>query len=890
MNERAAGWMALLVATLGVWGLLAAREPDGPGQLGVVELELAATSERASAIVGGWTDAVRSDVTGSLWIDLLAFIPLYAVVLFTAVRWAGAVYRSSALRRLAGPLSGAMLLAAALDVVENLALFRVVDGTVESPWPLVATAASWPKWFLVVAGILFVLAAGVVRVGRRFVANPFRPGDCTPPDPEWSPPVAPKPTRPAGFSPPPWRDENEWAPQPERLGICCSGGGIRSAAWNLGVLQSLQLDGELARARYLSAVSGGSYIAGGPHVVDHASDAELLEEQRAFAPGTPEEAYLRNRSTYLWSTTRGFLWGVARLAMGLAVNLLFLYLLGFVLLRPMGWLLQEPWLYPTLRTARPEVSVLGAVWLAAGVLGAAGGLAALTTVVWRYDDRTERHVLGIAATLTGLALVLFLTLAVVPSAVQVVPQALAWVFNWLTGVRPAQEGDAETTINAVWLLEATGALTLLIGAAGKLAVSQRSLLGRFAGSVVSTLMAGLLVVVLVDGAAAHGPHADVVVAGHALGPEWVVWLGAGAVLTGFYLLSDQTTWSLHPWYKRRLARVFALRRVTRDGRAVAESISPDRLLPLFRFGKATPRVPELLVCAAANLTDEDATPPGRAAVSFVFTADEAGGPDVGWVRHVDLWRALGRRRRTDVTLPAAVAISGAALSPAMGKHTKRGLSPVLAIANARLGVWLPNPRWVEQLKEGVPGVAWIGRPRVGYLLKEILRHHDSTDRFLYVTDGGHWENLGLVELLRRGCTEVYCFDASGDGLRTFHTLGEAVALARTELGIEIDIDPAALLPPDDAAPPPLSPVCTAVGTFRYPDLYGTRGVLVYVKATPTEDLPWDVRDYGVKDARFPFHSTGDQVFDHQQFEAYHALGRDAGEQAVASMRAATLGG
>ena len=52
----------------------------------------------------------------------------------------------------------------------------------------------------------------------------------------------------------------------------------------------------------------------------------------------------------------------------------------------------------------------------------------------------------------------------------------------------------------------------------------------------------------------------------------------------------------------------------------------------------------------------------------------------------------------------------------------------------------------------------------------------------------HYENLGLVELLRRGCTEIYCLDASGlsaDGAE-FESLGEAITLARSELGVEIE--------------------------------------------------------------------------------------------------------
>ena len=50
-------------------------------------------------------------------------------------------------------------------------------------------------------------------------------------------------------------------PRPGKTGICCSGGGVRSAAFNLGALQALQERGELNTADYLAAVSGGSYIA-----------------------------------------------------------------------------------------------------------------------------------------------------------------------------------------------------------------------------------------------------------------------------------------------------------------------------------------------------------------------------------------------------------------------------------------------------------------------------------------------------------------------------------------------------------------------------------------------------------------------------------------------------
>ena len=78
---------------------------------------------------------------------------------------------------------------------------------------------------------------------------------------------------------------------------------------------------------------------------------------------------------------------------------------------------------------------------------------------------------------------------------------------------------------------------------------------------------------------------------------------------------------------------------------------------------------------------------------------------------------------------------------------------------------------------------------LGYLLKELFnRYHPDRDAFVYVADGGHRENLGLVELLRERPDVVFCVDASGDRPQSFQTLAEAIELARVELGIDIDLD------------------------------------------------------------------------------------------------------
>jgi hypothetical protein len=108
-------------------------------------------------------------------------------------------------------------------------------------------------------------------------------------------------------------------PDPERIGICCSGGGIRSASFNLGVLQAIQGKQRLQETEYLAAVSGGSYIAAAVAMVAKTknktrdagtndppgddSDPDLITPKAPpFGPGSPEEQYLRNRASYIAPT------------------------------------------------------------------------------------------------------------------------------------------------------------------------------------------------------------------------------------------------------------------------------------------------------------------------------------------------------------------------------------------------------------------------------------------------------------------------------------------------------------------------------------------------------------------------------------------------------------
>jgi hypothetical protein len=233
----------------------------------------------------------------------------------------------------------------------------------------------------------------------------------------------------------------------------------------------------------------------------------------------------------------------------------------------------------------------------------------------------------------------------------------------------------------------------------------------------------------------------------------------------------------------------------------------------------------------------------------------------------------------------------------MGKFNLGPIGGLLALANLRLGVWIPHPRRVRDC--GPSEWTWwrLRRPHWVWFLRELTNKYAFNRRYLYVSDGGHWDNLGLVELLRRGCTEIYCISGAGDGAVSFGTIGEAIALAREELGVEIDLDPSPLRSATKAPTPApdrelrregskdkasvYAAAAAKKGTFRYTRNPGAApGVIYYVEADLTADMPFDVHSFAEAESPFPDDSTGDQVFNHRQFESYRALGYHQAIKAV----------
>ncbi|HYY12206.1 MAG TPA: hypothetical protein VE781_14815, partial [Kineosporiaceae bacterium] len=233
----------------------------------------------------------------------------------------------------------------------------------------------------------------------------------------------------------------------------------------------------------------------------------------------------------------------------------------------------------------------------------------------------------------------------------------------------------------------------------------------------------------------------------------------------------------------------------------------------------------------------------------------------------------------DVRISAAIAISGAALAPVMGRENAnvRPFRLLMSLCNVRTGVWLPNPYWVESIATGrrAGGLREVvtrlgqstGVPGVGSVLREGLGWTSLMSRHIYVTDGGQIENLGLVVALRRRPSTVYVLDASGDPPDTFSTLAHAMAMARIDSGVEFeDLD----LAPLERDGQGYSRSGSTTATIRYAD--GSQGRLVYVKALATRGLPWDVEGFRKVDGVFPDTGTEDQLYGEFEFEAFRELG------------------
>lgn len=749
------------------------------------------------------------------------------------------------------------------------------------------------------------------------------------------PPAAAVPSGPVGIIKGTRPGDDGPAPEPTTV-VCCSGGGIKSASFCLGALQQLSHHRILQGASHLVGVSGGGYMAAafstlawrrrrvigveGVRPADSPKDCD--GDPGPFASGSDELNRLRRSTKYLASSPEVRFELIASLLLGIMSNLVLLGCLSVVL----AWLtatyavssglLVVPddgdWAWnpgghqPLPLLALPSLFLFGvafvwfllarrnpAPWSGEGRNGerARAGPATFSQrrSTWETSEGWQFAVGNLGARASQMALFFFpLFPGVLWLAYQLEGRTQSWTGPDLGTFQVTLAGLVTTLTAFLGLLNAarTGLRQDVLSA------GQQGFLTWFRRQAAPVLA---IIVFLV------GLYGSLVLFTLlALRDSWILgthgWVFVFVPLLIAVLFKVNDT-SIFQFYRDRLDAAYLSYQP--DG-GKPEPFTTPTLAEV--NADASPGVwPKLMLLGTANVRDPDLLPADRHGTPFVLS-DTVGISDPrlpGGTALLDAkaysydldvkWKARASRQ---LTVAMAVAMSGAAVAPIAGRDDRvlGRYRLLLALANIRLGLWVRNPYWVAndaRRQRGTEGLRWA---------RWVLRVNDYLDNFapsllfheaiglpriimpfLYVTDGGHYDNLGLVEALRTKPRRIIMLDGSGDPEDGFPTMANAIATARMDQQVEIAFDPRRLRRGARQYPRSGWTVCTAT----YPD--GSTCDIVYIKALLPKGQPWDLQSYRTRNPGFPSTTMEYELFDEFTFEAYRELGCSLVRQAMTEL-------
>lgn len=348
---------------------------------------------------------------------------------------------------------------------------------------------------------------------------------------------------------------------------------------------------------------------------------------------------------------------------------------------------------------------------------------------------------------------------------------------------------------------------------------------------------------------------------------------------------DINQFSMHMLYRNRLGRCYLGASNSLRQAQPFTGFSADDDITLTELWKKLFEVPGAgapypIINAALNLVGgKELAWQQRKAASFVFTPRYCGYEFPELPPGYCLTQEFASVPNP-VTLATAMAISGAAASPNMGYHTSPAPAFLMTVFNVRLGWWLGNPRQKRGYEKSGPLNV------LGSLVCELFGLTSDEGKYVYLSDGGHFENLGIYELVRRRCRFIVACDGEEDRKFGFGGLGNAIEKCRSDFGIDIDID---VEPIRRLSEEGHSEWHCAIGKIFYSraDPDARDGTLIYLKSSLTGDEPTDVLRYAAANAGFPHQSTGDQWFDESQFESYRVLGFHVAENVFGAVGTAS---
>ena len=361
----------------------------------------------------------------------------------------------------------------------------------------------------------------------------------------------------------------------------------------------------------------------------------------------------------------------------------------------------------------------------------------------------------------------------------------------------------------------------------------------------------------------------------------VVFLSLAAIGIVMAWFVNVNKFSLHGAYRDRLVRAYlGASNPKRDQTSFTGFDDEDNL----QLQELRGQRPLHIINATVNLVGGDNLAwQNRKAASFTMSALHCGSWAVGGYRSSAEY-CVNPTSGKALRLGTAMAISGAAANPNMGYYSSAVVTFLMSLFNIRLGWWLGNSGKIGSRKD------WFGLGKQRFfqktspsiailpLINETFGRTDENKRFLMVTDGGHFENLALYEMVLRRCKLIVLSDGAADADFKFGEIANAIQKCKVDLGVDIKFVGAMnILGRYSTDEGEVKKSRFAVAKITYPekDESGDEyvGWLLYTRPTyygTTE--PRDVRYYAESNEKFPHQSTGDQMYDEKQFEAYRGLG------------------
>jgi hypothetical protein len=771
-------------------------------------------------------------------------------------------------------------------------------------------------------------------------------------------------------------------------GLGLSGGGIRSAALALGVLQALAEKNVLKRFDYISSVSGGGYLAGSLQWwwYSGARDDAAHDGQPQFGTGQKNFPYgparfssgkesvlvvrtrrnlsfLRAYSSYLTPGNGLSSWSLLAVTARTVITSFFVWIFLiaalFALLHHLDYMLLEPntanslsGLWSPLDRWIPGRWKEGCIgqecelrykavyaWLLWALCGVIAGFF-VASLVFAFLSRAPQSdgrmrslvsLLFFGAALAAYFVVDVNKLFASPETTTLVAVIVAAFFSLVAVFAAVSEWATRTSLNASYLLRRNFEVILgktFIPALVLFAVANVPLLPYFVlkatlgpkqsafamilgllsgvGSAlygyytfIRSIVPGIAAQIAATVGAATYVYATFVI-GYFLSIVWakqsefapgidsglvgVALEVSFAIALTLSLFANINYVGLHRFYRDRLMEVFmptdlSVADMKTNFSPVADNLLISELCP--RPGEVAPVPYPLINTNAILINDSDAKVVARGGDNFVISPLFVGSGATGWRDSADYIQDNG-----PLTLATSIAASGAAASASAGYiGTGITMNPlvaaVMSLLNIRLGIWIPNPKFKNRFFiKRIPTFLYPG------LVSGLLsKRHSRTSGFIELTDGGHFENLGLYELVRRKLSTILIVDGEADPSVSLSSLVSATRRIEQDFGATLCFPPGKgperlMMYPEKGYPSGLkyAQAPFVVGTITYND--GATGTLVYVKSTLIKEMDFVTAGYLASNPAFPHQPTVDQFFDADQFDAYRFLGYDVGSVVI----------